>query len=181
MSTLYTDVLTMAEVSLLAAAAASGLMKSIYGGIQSMRASRQINKVLKNQPTPYVPEAIQKFAQEPVSERLIQLQNEQRARRTSQAIQAFSQMGARGAQGITSVLDNERAFESSVVAGYDQQRANALRLLGQAQDVRQLRDMELWRMSLKAALQERLAGAKNIESGISDVMTGFVYDSLLNK
>lgn len=165
--------------TMLIAALASSAIKSIYGGIQSARASREMRKVLSNQPTPYVPEAIQRIAQEPVSQSLISLQNEQQARRTSQAMQAFSQMGARGSQGILTALDAERAFEANRIAGYDQQRINALRLLGAAQDAKQMRDMDLWKMSLRSALTERLAGAKNIESGLSDAISSFMYYNMM--
>lgn len=148
----------------------STLFKGLAGNKQRKDAQREIDNLEGQEPEIAVPMAYQNLVSEPVAEEYIQIQEDNAARRTGQTVGALKYAGARGIMGgLNKALDSERNQERGRIAGYEQERKQAMgRLASQQADV-QRRKMQNYLSKLNAARQAKMAGQQNISSAFSDV------------
>ena len=153
----------------------SGVGTSIYGAVQRKRAQKEIDALKKNAVKAYVPPALRGLAQEPVSEKLMEAQEDSAARRTADSLGALSRGGARSVLGgVNSVLDAERGAERLRMGEYEQARKRAISDLASAEQRVNDSDIQMWQNDMDAARGEKLAGQQNIVSGLSSIGKGAI-------
>lgn len=163
---------------------ALGAGQSIFGGIQSRRAKREMDRLIANAPRPEVPAAIRKMADEPISAELLRAETEGSRRRTAESADALSRAGSRAMIGaLPQITEQERIGDVERTGRLEQLRTNALGQLGQAEAQAQQQQQALWMQQLKGAQMERAAGDQSIMSGLkslgSGVAAGFRADEIM--
>ena len=152
-----------------------GAATSIYGAVQRKRAQKEIDKLRKNAVKAYVPPSLRGLAQEPISEKLMEAQEDSAARRTADSLGALSRGGARSVLGgVNSVLDAERGAERLRMGEYEQARKRAISDLATAEQRVNDSDIQMWQNDMDAARGEKLAGQQNIVSGLSTIGKGAI-------
>lgn len=151
-----------------AAQGAIGLGQSIYGGIQSRRAKRELGRLIAERPRPFVPSATRRMAAEPIAPELLRSEELASQRRTAASTDAAGRAGGRAMIGaLPQVMESERVGDVERTGRLSQLRTNALQNLGQAEMTQQQMENQLWQQQLQGAQMERAAGDQNIMAGIS--------------
>jgi len=155
---------------------ALGLGQSLFGIGQRSRAKKEMERLRKNQPDIFVPSALRKLANEPVSREYMDTMEEGAQRRTSQAIGALGKGGSRTlAGGLPTMLDNERIGERERAAQYEQERKRAMGTLAQAEERVQDRKLGVWQNDVAGARGELGAGQQNIFGGAESAAAATPY------
>lgn len=157
--------------ALLASSLIGSAVKGISGANQRKRARKELERLNEMRPTAVVPTAIQRLADEPIAEELMEAQRLGDQRRTSQSLSALSKGGARTLIGGTPALaEAERISELERMGNYEMARKQALSQLGDYQWAADMENRNMWRDQVAGAQNELGAGNLNVMGSIDTAL-----------